>query len=207
MSDLTSTPFGEMRLYHPPGPGLGDLADFEPEFTQCFRSMFQKNMVFLDVGSHYGYYVLLASPEVREVIAVEPKASFRAVLAENIRRNGLENVIIIETPLFSGSVRGSIRKSAFRPRADGQLETVTLDSLRLTPDIIKIDVEGAEYDVLKGGRETLVVYHPIILLEMHPHKMTRFGCTPQDIVRFLQKLGYAIDVLGARGECQFVRAT
>lgn len=181
-------------------------SEFEPEFTWCLRSMLQKNMVFLDVGAHHGYYVLLASPRVRKVIAVEPKASFRMVLAENIKRNGLANVTVIDTPLFSGSVRGSIRKSTFRPRADGQLETVMLDSLGLAPDIIKIDVEGAEYDVLKGGRETLAVHHPTILLEMHPHKMSRFGCVPQDILRFLQKLGYVVDVLGTRGACQFMRA-
>lgn len=204
--DLMSTLFEEMRLYHPPGRGLGDLADFEPEFTKYLCSVLREDMLFLDVGAHYGYYVLLASPRVRKVVAVEPSAPVRAVLMENINRNRLGNVTVIETPLFSEFVRGSVRKSAFRPRLDGQLKAATLDSLQLIPDVIKIDIEGAEYDVLKGAKETLILHRPAILFELHPHKMTRFGCVPQDIVGFLQKLGYVTDVLGTRRSCVFMRA-
>jgi hypothetical protein len=50
--------------------------------------------------------------------------------------------------------------------------SVTIDdiveSLKLEPTFIKIDVEGAEHHVLKGASNTLQKYHPKILLEIHP---------------------------------------
>lgn len=63
--------------------------------------------------------------------------------------------------------------------------TIDAESVRLgRPDVIKIDVEGAELAVLRGGKLTLEAHIPIILLE----------CThrQEDVRRFLEELGYEI---------------
>ncbi|MGB7731103.1 MAG: FkbM family methyltransferase [Candidatus Acidiferrum sp.] len=57
------------------------------------------------------------------------------------------------------------------------------------PTVIKCDVEGAEVEVLKGARETLRAYHPLILCEMHSPAMDR---TAREI---LLELGYSLEAV------------
>lgn len=203
-----------MRFYHPPNQaadyfvnGSRGTTGFEPEVTRYLRAAFQKDMTFLDVGAQFGYYTLLAADRVRDVVAIEPRASSRAVLLENIKRNGLKNVVVVEEALFSGAVRGSMRKERFRVSPDGPIEAITLDSLCLSPDIIKIDVEGAELDVLLGGKETLRAHKPILVVEIHTHKIGTFDRHWTQVPDFLQDLGYTVTHLGQREpRIKFIRA-
>lgn len=75
-------------------------------------------------------------------------------------------------------------------------EVITLDSYvrqkeisRL--DFIKLDVEGAELWALRGGRETIDRFHPVIHAECLPLWTKAFDYTPADLVAFLRKHGYA----------------
>ncbi|MEP7236284.1 MAG: FkbM family methyltransferase, partial [Ferruginibacter sp.] len=61
------------------------------------------------------------------------------------------------------------------------------------PDIIKIDVEGAEYDVLVGARNTLEQYHPNILLATHDCHLQG---VQEKCVSFLKELGYDLQHTG-----------
>ena len=74
-------------------------------------------------------------------------------------------------------------------------EVITLDSYvtqkgidRL--DLIKIDVEGAELWALRGGRQTIERFHPVIHAECMPSWTTSFDYTPADLVSFLREQGY-----------------
>jgi len=163
-------------------------------------------MVFLDVGAAWGYYTLLAAKRVRNVISFKPKAGERAVLLENIERNELKNVTIIEKPLFSRVARGFMRKDRLRLHPDGDYVTVTLDSLCLSPDAIKIDTEGAELDILMGAEETLRTYKPILVVEIHEHKIKIFNHRWTQVPAFLRNLGYTVTHLGQRNLCRFIKA-
>ena len=183
-------------------------AGFEPEFTNLLRGSLHQDSVFLDVGAQFGYYTLLAAPLVRRVVAVEPKASACATLRENVLTAGLDNVTVIEKPLFSVAARGYIgRKDKFVVSPTGLLEAITLDSLSLHPTVIKIDVEGAEYDVLVGGQKTLSRIKPLLLLELHTHKIKDFGHGKKEVWALLGDLGYEITLLGKRGPCRFIKAS
>jgi hypothetical protein len=57
-------------------------------------------------------------------------------------------------------------------------------------DVLKIDVEGAELLVLRGGQQLLAATRPIIILELHPQQSTAFGYTVADTVQFLRHQGY-----------------
>jgi len=175
--------------------------------TAYLESKLSPHIVFLDVGAWTGYYTLLAAGRVRSVVAFEPQAEARAKLWENVHCAGHTNVTVLESPLFSKTVRGKMgRKNKFYPHADGELEAVTLDSLELAPDVIKIDVEGAEMDILIGAEQTLRKYKPILGIEIHEHKIGSFGYRWKQIPQFLQDLGYTIIPLGRRNKCRFIGA-
>jgi FkbM family methyltransferase len=58
------------------------------------------------------------------------------------------------------------------------------------PDVVKIDVEGYEGRVLKGGENTFGRHRPFVLLELHKDKMLRFGATRPEVARIMFDLGY-----------------
>ena len=58
------------------------------------------------------------------------------------------------------------------------------------PDIVKIDVEGYEGRVLKGGAKTFAAHRPFVLLELHQDRKLRFGAKRPEVVKLLFDLGY-----------------
>lgn len=69
---------------------------------------------------------------------------------------------------------------------DGIFEQLNLESL----DVIKIDTEGAELSILKGGEKTLREFKPTILLEFDDKNTTQFGYRRDDIIELLKTYGY-----------------
>lgn len=202
---LLSQPLGGKRFYYPPqiGPKIG----YEPWFTDWFRSALTVDTVFLDVGAAIGYYVVLAADHVRTVVAFEPHPKARALLWENIRRNEFTNVDVIERPLFSRVTRSNLgRHRQLRISPKGQLETTTLDALNLAPTIIKIDTEGAEYDILMGGEQTLLQHAPTLLIEVHLRRLQRYGYKGRYVYQFLRGLGYRITELAKQENNRWIRA-
>jgi FkbM family methyltransferase len=145
----------------------------------------------VDVGAHIGLYSLIAAKRVGpsgRVIAIEPDPENCNLLQRNIELNKLSNVTILERAAFSsnsklklylpGKERGFTKLStvmANRAVTENFLEidATTLDHLMLMQGItqinwIKIDVEGAELEVLKGATLTLAVSKDIsLLIEVH----------------------------------------
>ena len=62
----------------------------------------------------------------------------------------------------------------------------------LKPQLIKIDVEGAELHVLKGGVEILRQYMPTIFLSVHPRHIAELGGSTVELERFIEKIGYRV---------------
>jgi FkbM family methyltransferase len=69
-------------------------------------------------------------------------------------------------------------------------------------DVIKIDVEGAEMDVLRGSLQTIEKYRPILCLEVCEHTYTSAGWTPQDLFDLLTPFGYSFEALDERNPGQ-----
>jgi FkbM family methyltransferase len=75
--------------------------------------------------------------------------------------------------------------------SDNLVSVTTLDSLLLVDvSYIKVDVEGFEYFVLSGARNTIATHRPNIWVELNPSYMQRAGRTLLDFLRFIQDLGY-----------------
>ena len=184
---------------------------FELESTRWVHQMIGPGMTVLDVGANIGYYTLqfsqLAGPTGR-VIAFEPSTRFNQRLRDHLRRNHCENVTVVDCgladgakqlPLFGGGDSATLgwHDDARQPVAK---ETVALRSLddwleaNPQPQIhfIKVDIDGAEPLFVRGARQTLSRFRPILLMEFMQLGLLEFGSDVLDLARQLSELGYRL---------------
>jgi len=133
--------------------------------------------VFVDVGANVGYYTILASKRVGangKVFAVEPVPQTVKVLKFNIKLNGLRNVTVIDKAGWNSYYRFKMKiafgefgcASFFRNGIEVDVDAIPLDDMLAdVPKIklIKVDVEGSEYEVLQGLRQTLTRTEYVVL--------------------------------------------
>ena len=195
---------------------LGKFGFFEDDVTSMFIDCLEPGMTFYDVGSHYGYFSLLASSLVGpkgHVFAFEPTAATYEVLTENAARR--DNITCCKVAAYrttgplafieQGVGRSSLNfviGEGYEPDpADHMARETTVAAVRLDnfayqhgePDFLKIDTEGAEIPVLEGLIDTIHRYHPTIVLEMGDHvcSSTGNGLSRQN-VDFLLDHGYEV---------------
>lgn len=181
--------------------------EYEPVTQKMFAHALKPGMSVADVGAHIGYYSLLAAKLVGasgSVYAFEPCKENLSILDANVRRNGFENLEVY--PYAVGSHReirqfnitGSSDSNGFyaHPPTETvrtvEVEQVALDEIIKTPlDAVKIDVEGAELEVLDGMREVLARSKGMLLwVEWFPAGMKSAGRDPLDLPERLAALGF-----------------
>jgi FkbM family methyltransferase len=184
---------------------------WEPEVTNAVIAIVSPGMTVIDIGAHIGYYTLLFAKCVGpagRVVAFEPLPANVGLLRRNIELNQLHSVEIFPQAVFShiGEVivtipddsRNSGDASACYVRGAQQLSVpaITLDSFcaskSFRPDIIKMDVEGAEYDVLLGTQQTITMCHPKMLIELHHFDGDR---SSHPVPGLLSSWGYRVEWL------------
>ena len=173
---------------------------WEPEVTEYICPRMAIGMTMIDIGADIGYYTLFFARRVgkpRRVIAFEPSPSAREMLERNIRLNNYGNVTVCDFALFSRNgwvILESPRElSRINPSKNSHVingieiqtrvfdECVSEFSIHRM-DLVKIDVEGAELDVLRGMRHALEKYHPALLVEVHPDNLGYFNSTGKPLV-------------------------
>lgn len=156
-------------------------AGYEHREAETLAGALAPGGVFVDVGANVGLLTMLIArhrPDVR-VWALEPVPTTANRLADNVSRAGLPGVATMR--IAAGAAPGEVLiattpDSAFAHRvtaADGAptrchlvpLDDVWRDEGRPRVDAIKIDVEGAESDVLAGARDLLTAHHPLLIVE------------------------------------------
>jgi FkbM family methyltransferase len=164
----------------------------------------------VDVGANIGYNTAylarLAGPQGR-VIAIEPAADNVAVMKRQLARNHFEEVTIHECAagardgardlFLRGPLSGinSLYPDGCYGGVTGQVEVpvVRLDTLiRESVDVIKIDVEGAEIDVLRGMPRLLGNPNLRLLVEWHPALQHAAGSTAEALPEFLFAQGFTV---------------
>lgn len=168
----------------------------------------------VDVGAHIGYNTVYAANCVGPsgcVIAIEPTDDTRAVLFENVRMNALAQVSVL--PCAAGAARSDreffvrgdtsavnslFRDSFYAPvtRAT-RVQVAPLDDLVAgAPDLVKIDVEGAELDVLAGMTRLLAAPGIRLIVEWHPVLQASAGYAPDALPRALLDAGFTLHASG-----------
>lgn len=188
------------------------LDRYEPETTQLFRSLIRPGMTVVDLGAHIGHYSLLAAQALGShgtVYAFEPQPYNFMLLKKNIEANGYEDTIVpipkavarssgtLELFVGKSNSRGA---SKYRTRHVGKssvkVDTVSLDSFFSeigwpAVHLIKMDVEGAEEEVLKGMKE-LSRRNPEqkLIMEFAPENLRAANVSPGELFGALQGLGF-----------------
>ena len=158
---------------------------FEPEECAALLSQIRPEDVVIDVGAHIGFYSLLASKRAARVLSIEADPKTFRYLERNLATNGIANVCAVQAgvsdrceclKLFSNDTRGDLSAHSFMPgwgRSDAvEVECFPLLQLMMAHgfdscDVIKIDVEGFEYRVLKPLFEQAAFRPRLVLVEYY----------------------------------------
>ena len=187
----------------------------EPVTCDAVLGQLKKDSVFYDVGAHIGQYSLLASPNCRRVHAFEAVPTTFEYLQRNVKQNALLNVTINNqavsnrrgtVEIFEGSADNLGGSSLIAPQQTSgrtyKVPCISLDEYvqnNEEPDVIKMDVEGAEMMVLDGAAELLRQKRPVLAVEINAETLGRFGHTPEDLIGKLHALGYDLHSLEGAG--------
>ena len=181
-----------------------------------FANAIRKGDSVVDVGAHHGTFTVLAGVCVGPtgwVTAFEPTDATRRILTSNIRINGYQDRTEI-VPAAAGERAGTIdffvrgdesTNRVFTPRETESgytrqtVQLVRLDDFfannRRQPNLLKIDVEGAEFAVLRGA-ERIVASDTRIFFEIHPYEWERAGHSANDLLDWLSAHGRSMVWLG-----------
>lgn len=163
-----------------PGPSKGLSVLFDrseaPQLREAARLAAPGSICF-DVGAHAGIYSLLFSRTAARVFAFEPFPRNLAWLERTLSRNRAANVQVV--PWALAGATGPTRFRAGGHNSEGRLDpagdlpvfAMTCDDFcafqPARPQVMKIDVEGAEAEVLRGASGVLASARPALLLSTH----------------------------------------
>lgn len=190
-------------------------AGFRKWLETCKRAK-----VVFDVGAHIGLYAIPASSVISQggiVYAFEPSAINRKYFEKHLKYNRISNIVLLPylvgdevnkmqafyesrvvDPANSVNPKKNIARYSKVFREQVTLDNFTEES-KVKPDVIKIDVEGAEYNVLKGANELIRKYSPVIFLSAHPRQLPLCGASIEKLQEIISQLEYRVlDYTGAK---------
>ena len=180
------------------------FGQYERSKVEFLKRYLREGMVFIDVGASLGDFSIIASRLIGQsgrVVAYEPDPSNCLFLNKCVKKNKLKNVQIMEealankdgfASLYLGNVSGwhTLKKGKLDcEKGKINVKTRRLDSINLSRmDLMKIDVEGAEFDVIQGAERQIKKFSPVLLIDLHP----LMGANIDGLMEFLYNFGYKI---------------
>jgi len=181
----------------------------EPAFMWILRHE-AKGDLGLDLGANIGYATLSLCKNMKKVIAIEPDKRCRKLLKRSLEDNNFVKKTKVKSFAISDkngekdiylakknfNLNSLCELSASQSKKDkfvkSKIKTVTIDSLNIDPNFIKMDIEGYEVEALRGARETLSrSKYCKILIEVHP----QFYNADRDFSVVLKELiSYGFDI-------------
>jgi len=159
------------------------LGTHEPHVQDLLAEIVRPGMTVYDIGAHAGFFSLLCARLAGPggaVHAFEPRAENADRLRQNAAANGAEQIAVHSVALSDSAgeaafvTHGSTLEgylAAGGEAADGAVQTDTVDRLvdagLPAPELLKLDVEGAEALVIRGAARTIAVHRPLLLIEVH----------------------------------------
>jgi FkbM family methyltransferase len=187
-------------------------ADYDAPKFAFLRAHCQPGDVVLDLGAHIGLFTVFMANQVApsgRVYSFEPTAFTRRVLEETIGLNGCESVVEVRPEAVSrGQGEATLHDtgdplsnansliSLARGKREQRVQTIGVDGFveerALTVRCMKIDVEGAELDVLEGAARTINRCRPAIEVELHPAALRSAGHALSDVWALCDRYNLAV---------------
>ncbi len=190
---------------------------YEPEVAAVFRRTLRPGMGVVDIGANIGYFTMLSAALVGPdgaVLAIEPNPANARLLEASRKLNGFEHVTLAQ--VAAGQRIGLLALNATHSNGTTSAPGAALDALlRATTvacvpvdalagerpvHLIKVDVEGAEYNALVGARRLIARERPAIISEFSPNLMPGIsGVDGPAYLSWLHAQGYTISVIERDG--------
>jgi len=189
--------------------------------TSIFKSALKDGFVHLEVGANIGYYALISADIAGSrgtVISLEPNQDNMDILKANVALNRYEDRFKFYNVAASSSngeknfyVTNKSNTCSFLERNDEyihtkevrKVQTVILDEFLKGQhiDYFRMDIEGYEFEVLKGMSNILSREHPPsgCFIEVHSGALNNLGSSTREFVQYLEKYGYKIAKAMYRG--------
>ncbi len=195
---------------------------WEPGETAAFIAALRPGACVIDAGANFGHYALIASKFVGpggRVIAFEPDPFTFGLLERNNALNGAGNIDTVMAGLSDKTATMALTLDEANPGGHSFVSEsvwkagMTLDAqvFRLDDyvaqhsigrvDMLKADVQGFEWKMLAGARETILRDRPIVFCEVTPDAMRQCGDSHEVLLRFFEDNGYGIGMVN-RPECR-----
>ncbi len=183
----------------------------EGAMQAVFREFLTPGGVFVDVGANFGLHTVYGAKLVGEkgrVYAFEPVPTNLALLHRNIALSDVSGQVTVVEAAVSNSTEAQLTfflpveevavTASLKP-SQGNLKETKVANLRFDDywkpigdqiTLMKIDVEGAELEVLRGAEATLAEQRPPLVIEVHGFALPDFGASVAEVRDFLGRLGY-----------------
>jgi FkbM family methyltransferase len=180
---------------------------YETELTKYLLNNIKADSVFVDVGANIGYYTCLAAKKIftGKVFAFEANEMAFKLLQRNVMINwpncpvSLENVAVGKSKgevYFKNYKYRFVNSQIVTEEEQGEINTSEIVKVPVIPlddyfkgqriDFLKVDVEGAEFDVLKGAMRTIESNPQVkILMEWSVDQLRNQKTNPVDVLKFL----------------------
>jgi FkbM family methyltransferase len=173
---------------------------WEPLMTKIFNLSLSENMNAVDIGSHIGYYTLMASKKVGngKVFSIEAETNNYKTLLKNIEMNGYKNIIPIN--VAAGDKNKTVKfyrdeidlgKHSIYRKTKNSIDVKMIDIKEIMPekvDVIKMDVQGAEVKILPRLDKAIKENRNLILFtELDPESLTNANSSYEEYLTMLMK--------------------
>lgn len=197
---------------------------YQDSLHRLIEKVVRPGMICFDIGANIGSIGLHLGRKVGNdghVHAFEPAPSVVSRLQANVDRNEMQAVISIHE-IAIASHTGTMTLSHAKPTEINhgmgtvtatahtflserkEIPAMTLDDFVRENDIprldfLKADIQGAEYGMLQGARDSLSKFKPLLVLEVSPEDLAVGNITPADLLCLLTELGYQARTFDSRG--------
>ncbi|MEM6525804.1 MAG: FkbM family methyltransferase [Bacteroidota bacterium] len=172
------------------------LGIYEKNQTNAFVKIAKKSACFLDLGAHVGYYSMLYRQlnSKGTIYAFEPLPDNIVYLNKHIEMNGMSDINVVNAAVSDVStiLKFDIGKSSVAGKLseEGNVEVQCVSLKKwiaekgIEPDLIKMDIEGHEFNVLKHISDYLKTMRPALFLSTHGDTLHT------QCINLLKELGY-----------------
>lgn len=156
---------------------------YHPETVAYLKENLSPSDICVDVGANIGYLTIIMAQKASLVIAFEPDPQLREIMRRNLKANNINNVIVRHEAVsdIDGRARFFLNREPLYSGLIGhtgvrdiiEVDTITLDSILhepQAPTFVKIDVEGAEAQVLRGMKNLLLNSNLRLIVEIEPER-------------------------------------